>query len=243
MQIRNYHKNYIITNMDGEHWGYQYSAGEIAFVKLCFEKNPEDTTVIVEYRTGESYTWKCKYLGVYNGQFGVAVSADGEKVFAQTWENGLFCFDARKGARIWRTKSRRGITSLFVNDHTIVAHQHEHALQLIDMNTGEVLKEKRPATAWGFTALNHQYFICQVTARKWEIIEAETLETVESFAHKTFTNNHMDYVINHISLCEDGKILVKGFKNVWDNSQRTPKMLPNIEFENYVESIALKDCR
>lgn len=242
MQIRNYHKNYIITNMDDEHWWFQYSAGEIAFVKLFFEKNSEDATVIVEYRTGESYAWQSKYID-YTCQFGVAVSADGEKVFAQTWDNGLFCFDAKTGARIWRTKSRRGITSLFVNDHTIVAHQHERALQLIDMNTGEVLKEKRPATAWGFTALNHQYFICQVTARKWELIEAETLETVESFTHKEFTDNHMDYVINHISLCEDGKIHVKGFKNVWDNSDKTPKMLPNIEFENYEESIALKDCR
>ena len=197
--------------MDDEHWRFQYSAGKIASVKLCFEKNSEDTAVIVEYRMGESYTWKCKYFDGYNGQFGVAVSADGEKIFAQTWENGLLCFDAKTGEPIWRTKSRRGITSLFVNDDTIVAHQHEHALQIIDMHTGEVLKEKRPATAWGFTALNHQYFICRVTARKWEIIEAETLGTVESFTHKSFTNNHIDYVVNHICLYDDRKILVKGF--------------------------------
>lgn len=239
MDIREYHKNYIITNMDDEHWWFQYSAGRIASVKLLFEEKCKDATVIVEYRTGESYIWQSKYID-YTCQFGVAVSADGEKVFAQTWENGLFCFDARTGARIWRTKSRRGITSLFVNDNTIVAHQHEHALQLIDMNTGEVLKEKRPATAWGFKALNHQYFICQVTARKWEIIEAETLETVESFTHKEFTDNHMDYVIKHISIYEDGKILVKGFKNVWDHSERIPKMLPSIEFENYIESSLFK---
>ena len=43
------------------------------------------------------------------GQFGIAVTADGKMVFAQTWENGLFCFDAKTGEQIWRTKSRRGI--------------------------------------------------------------------------------------------------------------------------------------
>ena len=101
---------------------------------------------------------------------------------------------------------------------------------------GEVLKEKRPCTAWGFTTLDNQHIICQVTGRKWEIIEAETLEVKETFTHKEFTGNHTDFCINHISLCENGNVRVAGFQNVWDDSEKPPKMLPNIEFEYLLKS-------
>ena len=112
-----------------------------------------------------------------------------------------------------------------------------------DVKTGEVLKEKRPCTAWGFTTLDNQHIVCQVTARKWEIIKAETLEVKESFTHKEFTGNHTDFCINHISLCENGNIRVAGFQNVWDDSEKPPKMLPNIEFEYFLTSKYFEDLK
>ena len=231
MELNKYHKHYLLTSTNEEPWLYRYSAGEIASTQMIWGQDHSDTTVIVQYRSGETYTWKNKFFSSYIDQFGIAVSADGTKLFAQTWENGLFCFDPKTGERIWRTKSRRGITNIFVNDDTITVQLHDYAMQLIDMNTGEVLQEKRPSTAWGFTTLNHQYLICHSTLKKWEIIEAETLAVKESFTNKEFTNDHTEFCINHIRLCEDGTIFVRGFQNVWDESQKPPKRLPNIEFE------------
>jgi hypothetical protein len=118
----------------------------------------------------------------------------------------------------------------------VTAQLHDYAMHLLEIKTGEVIKEKRPCTAWGFSTLDNRYIVCQVTARKWEIIEAETLEVKESFTHKEFTGGYTDFCINHISLCENGKIRVAGFKNVWDNSQTPPKMLPNIVFEHFLDS-------
>ena len=242
LKLYKYHKNYSIYKSEQE-WLNCYSDGAIESLQMVpgeldkktYKFSPSKITI--QYKTGEIYQWETLYINSYNmGQFGIAVTTDGKMVLAQTWENGLFCFDAKTGERIWRTKSRRGITNIFVGDNTITAQLHDYAMQLIDIKTGEVLKEKRPCTAWGFTTLDNQHIVCHVTAHKWEIIEAETLEVKESFTHKEFTGNHTDFCIKHISLCENGNIRVAGFQNVWDNSEKPPKMLPNIEFEYFLKS-------
>ncbi|MBQ8275887.1 MAG: PQQ-like beta-propeller repeat protein [Clostridia bacterium] len=236
-----HHKNYSICCSEQE-WLNGYSNGAIESLQMLpgtYDPYTDEciNDIVVQYRTGETYRWKTKYINGYNmGQFGIAVSTDGTMVFAQTWDNGLFCFDARTGERIWRTKSRRGITDIFVGDHTITAQLHGYAMQLIDMKTGEVIQEKRPCTAWGFTNLDHRHIVCQVTGRKWEIIEAETLEVKETFTHKVFTGNHTDFCIHHISLCENGNIRVAGFKNERNGSEMPNKMLPNIEFAYFLHS-------
>lgn len=205
-----------------------------AIEKICI--NDEITVLSVYYRNGEIAYWPCKWLSSYLFQFGIAVSTDGRYVFIQTWENGMFCLDSHTGEVIWRTESKRGITNIFVNEDTILCHQHERALQLLDMHTGQVIKEKRPATAWGFDALDYRYIICQVTARRWEIINAQTLEVAETFTHKDFTNGHTDYCICDIALTDDGRIQVTGFKNIWDTSVSPAIQLPNLEFTHFVKT-------
>lgn len=241
MKLCAYHKGYAIYSSERE-WLCCYSDGAIELLQMVpgvYDPNTDicENDIMVQYRSGEKYTWKTRHIDGYNiGQFGIAVSADGTKVFAQTWDNGLFCFDAKTGDRIWRTKSRRGITDIFVGDDTVTAQLHGYAMQLISTRTGEVIKEKRPCTAWGFTSLDHRYIVCQVTARKWEIIEAETLDVKETFTHKVFTGDHPDFCVNHISLCEDGNIRVAGFRNAWDGSGEASAMLPNLEFEHFLPS-------
>ena len=241
LKLYKYHKKYAIYRSE-QGWLNWYSDGAIESLQMIlgeYDSYKDETIneIVIRFRSGEIFSWKTKYINGYNiGQFGIAVSDDGKMVFAQTWENGLFCFDTKTGERIWKTKSRRGITNIFVGDTTITAQLHDYAMQLIDINTGEVLKEKRPCTAWGFTSLDNQHIVCHVTGRKWEIIEAETLEVKETFTHKEFTGNHTDFCINHISLCENGNIRVAGFDNVWDDSEKPPKMLPNIEFEYFLKS-------
>jgi len=213
-----------------------FDAGAIRLITLDSPYDPENygpqlTSVTVFFEGGSIAAWKTKWISSYNYAFGIAGSFDGKYVFVQTWDNGLFCLDARSGEKIWRTKSKRGITSIFVNKNTLLIHQHERALQLIDIHTGEVLKEKRPATAWGFTAIDHKHIVCQVSARRWEMIDAETLETKMAFSHQKFTGGHEDYCINYIKL-EGEELVVRGFKTVWDNTTKPAKTPPNLEFEH-----------
>jgi len=207
-----------------------FEGGEVRMILLEAPVGAAETTVTVCFEDGQTAKWQTTWVSSYLFQFGVAASCDGSRVFFQTWENGLLCLDARTGEKLWRTKSKRGITNIFVNRNTLLIHQHDRALQLVDICSGEVLKEKRPATAWGFTAIDHQCIVCQVTQRRWEIIEAETLESPKAFSHREFTGGHEDYRVNRIAL--DGReLVVGGFRNVWSESGR---LLPNREFEHRI---------
>lgn len=225
-----FHKNYCLFN---DHNVTAFDGGAVKLISFDFDCDLNESVVTVIF-SDETYSqWTTKWLTPYNVQFGVAVSNDGKFVLAQTWENGLLCLDSRTGERIWKTKSKRGITNLFINDTTILCHQRERALQLIDLYTGDVLKEKRPATAWGFTSIDHSHIVCQVTAKRWEVIDAETLETKAKYSHRDFTGRHEDYIVNHIRL--DGSVLkASGFKNVWEDSSDSIKSLPNMVFEQHL---------
>lgn len=234
-----YHKHYTITWNNDEPWRCDYSHGTIESIWLDF--NAEPCNVIVQYRSGEQFSWSCKYMTSYIGQFGVSVSPDGEKVFVQTWETGLFCFSARTGVQIWGTKSRRGVTDIFVGDDTLTVQCHDYGMMLLSMDNGEVLRQLRPYGVWGFTAIDHRYLIAN--HRKWDLIEAETLEVKERFSDRTFTGNHLDYVVNHVSLREDGLICVKGGKHIYDNSSKGIKIAETLRYEHFVESEILTSER
>ena len=232
-----YHEEYCLSK---KHRLTAYDGGAIRLTEWDWTRETDISKITVYFANGETCSWETKYIDPYNIQFGVAVSFDGRYVFGQTWENGLFCFDSRTGERIWRTKSRRGITSMFVGRETILCHQRERALQLLDIHTGAVLAEKRPAAAWGFTALDHRHIICRVRARQWDIIEAATLETKESVSDIDFKNGNVELCVNKIVLRPGGIIRVGGFINVWDETVTPHRELPNINLEHEVESAYLK---
>ena len=95
-----------------------------------------------------------------------------------------------------------------------------------------LLKEKTPARDWGFTYLKEGYIICHTSARKWEIIRTEDLETVEEIPDKLFGKG--EWCINSIRLTEEGKLVWRGFQDVWDDSVQPPEMLPNRETQGEV---------
>ncbi|MDO5444132.1 MAG: PQQ-binding-like beta-propeller repeat protein [Eubacteriales bacterium] len=229
---------YSITQ--DEDGAYQYSDGAIESV-YCHRDIIDgvlldETEVTVTYRNGNCYKWTISANccgNSYLQQFGVTVSYDGRFLFCQTWERGLYALDARTGATVWKTRSKRGITSVFANRDTLICCQHNRALQLLDMNTGEVLKEVR-TTAWGFTAIDSKRIVCQVYEKKWCVIDAEALDILRTFSSNEFTDNHADYRVNFIQLINENTLQISGFQNVWDDSTKPPKRLPNLVFTNYI---------
>lgn len=225
-----FHQKYCLYN---DNKAVAFDAGAVRLICLDFSLNPDRTVVNILFEDGSHSEWTTKWITSYIFQFGIAVSSDGKYIFVQTWENGLFCLDSHTGEKLWRTYSKRGITNIFVNESTLLCHQREHALQLLDIYTGEVLAEKRPATAWGFTAIDHNFIVCRVTARRWEIIDATNLETKRVISHREFTNGHENYCINHIKRVGN-EIVVRGFQNIWDNTASPAKRLPSLEFEHRI---------
>ncbi|MBO4563383.1 MAG: PQQ-binding-like beta-propeller repeat protein [Clostridia bacterium] len=227
---RIFHSRYCILRENSNHI-YLYDNGAIS--KITYIPYHYDTnipgTISVFYRSGEKHIWNTKYVGAYTDQFGIAVSNDGNYIFLQTWDNGLFCYNAKTGEKVWRTKSKRGITNVFVLDDSVLCQQHDRALQLLDIKTGEAIAERR-VTSWGFTAIDNRYIICQIKARQWDLIEAGTLNTIHSFSCKEFTDGHEDYCVNRIERGDNGTIRVYGFKNVFDESVKPNRILQNLEF-------------
>ena len=238
MTIIKYNQQYsLCQSSDGRTFHYSDGAVEsvcLRWVQLSKKENyPE---VKVTFRNGEVYNWDTipKCVGGYLYQFGVSVSYDGRFVFCQTWDRGLYALDAKTGDIIWKTKSRRGVTNIFINADSVLCCQHEKALQLLDINNGEVFKELK-TTAWGFESIDKAHIVCRIRANEWCLIESTTLDIVETFSNREFTDGHTDYVVQTIDIV-DGKIHVCGFKNVWDNSTKPATMLPNLTFENIIET-------
>ncbi len=224
----NYHGAYCLYN---HHRTVAYDGGGIRLIRFG-DGDRDHQNMTVCFEDGTEARWTTDRIDfAFLSQFGMATAAGGKYVLSQTWERGLFCLDARTGEQIWRTKSKRGITSVFVNENTVLVHQRERALQLIDLHTGKVLQEKRPATSWSFKAIDHKHIVCCVTARRVEIIDTKTMETKQTFSAKEYTGGHEDYCVNKVWRIGQ-ELYVRGFKNVWDDSVSPPKHLPNLEFEH-----------
>lgn len=194
---------------------YTYLAGAISSIRIL--RTPRQL-VSITWHDGHTAEWCSEHLdigGAYQAQFGVSVTEDGCALFVQTWDQGLHCLEAATGRTLWRSKSKRGVTSLLVSGDILVAHQHEQALLLLDVHTGEVLQEKRPARAWSFYPLSPDLLICQTTARQWEIIRARDLETMEVIPHKIFPDTCGDapWCIRDVWL-ENGQLWCSAFRSV-----------------------------
>lgn len=167
---------------------YAYHGGSIASIRVAWGMGGAPSTLDVTWRDGRSAHWSVSKpcIDVYADQFGLSVSPDGQRLFVQTDRSDLYCLDAATGQILWRSASKRGVTSLAVNDATLVAHQSGRALLLMDAASGEVLRERSPARAWNFFQLTLSHLICQTTARQWEIIRTADLGTVAVIPHSLF---------------------------------------------------------
>ena len=217
-------RTWAVSDAPDTRWNteYRYTAGAISSIRI--QRTPRHM-VQITWRDGHTVEWYHPQLDVgdvYQEQFGIHVTADGRALFVQTWDQGLHCLDAATGLTLWRSKSRRGITSLLVGGETLVAHQHEQALLLLDIRTGEVLKEKRPARDWSFYPLSPDILICQTTARQWEIIRASDLETLQAIPHKLFpsTRGEAPWCIRDVWL-EDGALWCNAFRSISPESTQT----------------------
>lgn len=138
--------------------------------------------VNIYYEDGAVVSWISSFFDAYITQYGISISSDGEFIFAQTWENGLYCFSCRTGEKIWRTKSKSAVKNIYVNDKTICINRQDKRLELLEITTGEVISERK-ITIREFFPVDFRRFMCRSTSKKWEIIDSATLETTNTFSN------------------------------------------------------------
>lgn len=139
-----------------------------------------NSKITVYFSDGSVACWENPYFDGYITQYGICISKDGGCIFVQTWENGLYCFSAKTGESIWRTKSKSAIKEIHVNDTTIAVNNRDKVLKLLKIDTGEVISERK-ININEFWAVDTTRFMCRTSAKKWEVINSTTLETTETF--------------------------------------------------------------
>lgn len=137
--------------------------------------------VSVYFSDGSSASWANDYFNAYITQFGISVSNDGNFIFAQTWENGLYCFSSQNGEKIWKTQRKAAVKNIHVNSNTICINRKDKSLELLELSTGNVVCERK-ITIHEFFSIDNNRMMCRTTAKKWEVIDSNTLETVDTFS-------------------------------------------------------------
>lgn len=160
--------------------GHYFTAYENLPIRyLWIDLNSSEINVY--YKDGSVACWINSFFDAYIAQFGVSVSNDGKYIFAQTWENGLYCLSSVTGETVWRTKNKSAIKDIYVNDNTVAVNNGDKKLKLLDINTGEVICERK-VNINEFWAVDENRFMCRTTTKKWEIIDSTTLETTDTFS-------------------------------------------------------------
>lgn len=78
-------------------------------------------TLTFEFASGESrsFAFPKWFDSAYNKQFGISVSKDGQRFFAQSWEKGLFCYSLETCELLWHYK-RKHAGQIILNDDKLV---------------------------------------------------------------------------------------------------------------------------
>ena len=95
--------------------------------------------LIVFYHNGEECSFECYTDTVFSGQFGISISADGERIYVISDITGLWCYN-KQGEIIWKTRYTSAGQTYPHDDGTVTCVTGRHLI-LLDEN-GKPLKKR-----------------------------------------------------------------------------------------------------
>lgn len=164
-----------------------YSQGEVLSIEVI---NGAFCQVTVTYKNGELFNWESnKIYYVALCMYGIAISKDGKYFFAQQDMNGLICLDLKNGNVVWKTKSKAEISHIFVCNKTLCCSKSRNEIQLIDISNGIVIISHKCTFDNRFEVLNEKMILNHSYAKKWEVLNPESLKVVETITQKELDND------------------------------------------------------
>ena len=167
-----------------------YSEGPITSVEAILSNQDgknDMVTVTVTDKNGKKHIWSSEdvYFTAFV-MYGISISKDGRFLFAQQDMNGLKCLDLHSGKLIWKTKTRAEISHIFVRENAICCSKSKNEILLFDIETGEVLLSRKAAYDNRFEVLTDKYILLSSSSKCWEVIDGDTLGTVETIEQREF---------------------------------------------------------
>ena len=164
-----------------------YDVGKIHRVTVENLHDENDLSHVEIEREDKRYVWDTRHIyRVGYIMYGIPVSQDGRFLFAQQNMRGLYCLDAETGLLVWKTKSRAEYSYVLVGKQSLCCSKARDEIQLIGIETGEVLRSHKTPFINRFMVLTDDYILNQTRAKTWEVLSSQTLEVVRSIADRDF---------------------------------------------------------
>lgn len=163
-----------------------YSKGPIEKVQCTKQSDEYDCLCTLSVYSGENvWEWSSRKLYLTGFiMYGIPISLDGSKLFAPQSNGGLICYELITGKILWKTKSKAEYSHIFVNPNTICCAKSRNEIQLIDIETGEVIKSHKTPFDNRFEVLSDDYILNHTRSKWWEVLSPHTLETVQTIGDK-----------------------------------------------------------
>ena len=135
-------------------------------------------SISVYMRSGESYTFPCFATQIYCGQFGINVSADGEKIYVISDIKGLWCY-TKSGELLWKTRYTSAQHVFAGADDTLTCVT-SNAILMLDENGKAIKKQKiEPFSAEKVTK---NVIFAYITERTVAFLQAERMSIIEKIS-------------------------------------------------------------
>ncbi|MDR1563944.1 MAG: hypothetical protein LBS74_03195 [Oscillospiraceae bacterium] len=175
-------------------------------------------------KNGETNFFSYPQIEPYQSQFGVSVSNNGEYIFIQDWDKGLFCYKINTAKLQWHSKQKR-VTSLIVGENFVLGFVSSNWLIKHDIETGELIQKER-CTAESFFQLDDNSFFVGPIRRRWKILETNAFEVLQEFKDSEINSNRLYPFIVANAYYEDDCLVIEGFEQSNEDSMLRKDMLP-----------------
>lgn len=136
-------------------------------------------TIIINYRNENQVSWTST---VINGGE-VAVSEDGNFIYAENRIKGIYCFEAKTGKQLWH--NRHLAFHIIPNSNGTVTCNYLKSIFMLS-NDGKILKEIKSSQENATKYLEDGYFLIKVNSKVFKIVSSDNLETIYEIPSKAF---------------------------------------------------------
>ena len=190
--IINSSNQYMELDVFSRHVIATYQVGKIQKVDVSVDDSDRTRAFVKVFIDDAMHEWQSDkiYLTGYI-MYGIPVSKDGRFVFAQQDMNGLVCLDAITGDVIWKTKSKAEISHIWVGNQYLCVSKSRNEIQLIDIDTGAVVKSYHTPFDNRFEVLTDNIILNHTRSKFWEIISCDDLKVLQTISDDHLRKNRL----------------------------------------------------
>ncbi len=167
-------------------------------------------TCTVQYADGSTRTHMIGCT-VFNAQYGIPVSDDGQVLFVTSWEHGLRAVDAASGETRWQYP-QSGLAQLILSGDRIFAHRLSKSLIALDAQTGAVSATLPLHDSDGIALLSPNRGLAWSNGGRARLIDLDTVTIARRYTGHEINPNRCLSVLIQSAAIEDDRLVLRGIE-------------------------------